>query len=121
MRAAVGTVIEAGPDGAHLIGVRGAVGAHQACGDCGVCGPGGGAIARLLGEILIAKNAAPVALGELGVRPAKLFAVDAHAAAATLAAAPPRSTVTIAMLGEHAIDVAAALAREVTVIGVVGA
>jgi threonine dehydrogenase-like Zn-dependent dehydrogenase len=42
--AAVGRVVDSGPDGRHLIGARVVIGPHQACGECDVCRRGGAAV-----------------------------------------------------------------------------
>lgn len=111
---------------------------------------GDSAIARLLVEILIAKGAPPIAwtvdadlatwaagrgavvarnaddanaaLRAHGDRPAKLFACDADgdAAARAVALAGARAIVAVIASG-RAVDVGAALAREVTVLGIIGA
>lgn len=100
---------------------------------------GGGPIATLLAAVLAAKSAPALVTrgdgdlaGELaaaaaerghGARPWKLFATDADAARRALAVAGPRATITIAAPGglPAPIDVAAALAREATLLGVRGA
>jgi threonine dehydrogenase-like Zn-dependent dehydrogenase len=89
---------------------------------------GDGPVARLLTQILAAKNAAPGGEGG-GDRPRKIFACDGVDAAEALAIAGPRATVSVARpLGTVCISaedrtegLAAALAREVTIIGVAGA
>jgi len=84
---------------------------------------GDGPVARLLTQILIAKNAGPG--GEAGGdRPRKIFAVDGVGVAEALAGAGPRATIAVAATTGADAPVAgldAALAREVTVIGVAGA
>jgi threonine dehydrogenase-like Zn-dependent dehydrogenase len=84
---------------------------------------GDGPVARLLAQVLVAKNAAPAPAAEHGARPAKIFACEGGIAEA-LAAAGPRATVAVALLDDTALDGAAvlsALGREVTLIGVRGA
>ena len=85
---------------------------------------GEGPVAGLLAQVLAAKNAAPGAGAEAGDRPRKVFACDGVAAAEAIAIAGPRATVAVATVpagpGECA-GLGAALAREVTVIGVAGA
>lgn len=83
---------------------------------------GDGPVARLLAQILTAKNAAPGGDGG-GDRPRKIFAVDGTGVAEALAIAGPRATIAVAAGAAsgagHGLD--AALAREVTLIGVAGA
>jgi threonine dehydrogenase-like Zn-dependent dehydrogenase len=82
---------------------------------------GDGPVARLLAQVLAVKSARVG--GDHGARPAKVFGCEGGASAA-LAAAGPRSTVTIAVVPGLDLDadvLAAALAREVTVIAVRGA
>lgn len=84
---------------------------------------GDGAVARLLTQILAAKNAAPGGDGG-GDRPRKIFAVDGIGVAEALAIAGPRATIAVEASRSATGEVAgleAALAREVTVIGVAGA
>lgn len=111
---------------------------------------GDGAVARLLVDVLIAKGVTPIAwtanadlaswaadrgatvvrsdddaraaLARHGVRPARLFACDRsdQAAARAIALAGPRAVVAV-LAGATQLDIAGALAREVTVLGVVGA
>lgn len=81
---------------------------------------GDGPVARLLAQILTAKGAPPSDPSTHGARPAKLFVCDPDAAPHAIALAGPRATVTVAA-GARAVDVTAAIAREVTVIGVAGA
>jgi threonine dehydrogenase-like Zn-dependent dehydrogenase len=84
---------------------------------------GDGPIARLLTQILTAKNAAPGGDGG-GDRPRKIFAVDGTGVAEALAIAGPRATIAVEALAGATGEVnglEAALAREVTVIGVAGA
>jgi threonine dehydrogenase-like Zn-dependent dehydrogenase len=86
---------------------------------------GDGPVAQLLVQVLRAKNAAPGAEGG-GDRPRKIFAVDGAGLDDALAVAGPRATIAVAPPAAPAAATSgagldAALAREVTVIGVAGA
>lgn len=86
---------------------------------------GDDAVAQLLARVLAAKGVTPLAadgeLGELAERPRRVFATTAAAYADALRLAGPRSTIIVrAAAAPLALD-PALLAREVTVVAVVGA